>query len=126
MASFTPSWTNATLHTSGTVTNGSTAQDDLNLSTLGYYAVRCQIDIDIASGSPAGDVAIEVFTSSDGGSNVDTEPSQRLTLSFAATGNKKRSVLVSNTPWARVKITNSTGVSVTYVGRYSGLQQASA
>jgi hypothetical protein len=123
---YNPDWTNATLHASEAIANGGTEQDDLDLDTLGYYAIRAQIDIDIASGSPAGDVVIEVFTSCNGGTSVDTEPAQRATLSFTATGNKKRTLLIANTPWARVKVTNNTGVSVTYVGRYSGLKQVSA
>jgi hypothetical protein len=121
---YTPSWTNATLHSSSTVTNGSSAQDDLNLATLGYYAIDAQVDIDIASGSPSGDVVIEVFKSCDGGTNVNSEASQRCTLSFTATGNKKRGLTITG-PWCRVKVTNNTGVSVTYVGRYSGLKQTS-
>lgn len=125
MATFTPSWTNATLHASEVVATGASEQDDVNLASSGYYAIEVQIDIDIASGSPNGDVVIEVFKSCDGGTSVNTEPSQKCTMTFTTTGNKKRSLTITG-PWARIKMTNNTGVNATYIGRYSGLKQASA
>lgn len=126
MATFSVDWTTGTtLHSSSSVSNGGTAQDDLNLDTLGYYRVHATLDFDIASGSPAGDVVIELFGSSDAGTAVDTIAFQKLTVPFAATGNKKISV-VFDRPWVRTKITNNTGVSVTYVAKYAGLKQVSA
>lgn len=126
MATFTPSWTiGTTLHASTTVTNGSTAQDDVNLSTLGYYRINGTIDIDIASGSPAGNVTVELFGSADGGTNIETVARQTFAIPFSATGNKKAGFVFDGN-WVRVKITNSTGVTVTYVSKYSGLKQASA
>lgn len=125
MATFTTSWTNATLHSSSSVSNGANVTDDVNIASSGYYRIVAQIDLDIASGSPAGDVTIEVFGSSDSGTAVDTIPSQKVTVPFSGTGNKKVSLVIDG-PWCRVKVSNGTGVSVTYVGKYSGLKQASA
>lgn len=127
MATFTPAWTpGATLHTSSDLTVGSpTAQDDFNLASLGYYAIRAQIEINAVTGAPSGDVKIEVFSSSDGGTTVDTEPFQTFVLIFTTTGNKKRSFDIWG-PWSRVKVTNSVGQTVTYIGKYAGLKQASA
>ncbi len=128
MATFTPSWTTgSTLHASSSVSNGASTTDDLNLVSAGpYYGALIQVDIDIASGSPAGDVTIEVFGSADGGSNDDTLPMKTLRIAFTGTGNKKVSFTVYGVPFVSVKITNNTGVSCTYVGRYAGLKQASA
>lgn len=127
MATFTPEWTTgAPLHASSTVTNGSTATDALDLDTLAYYEIDVQCEVNIASGSPAGDVLIEVFGSVDGGSNVDTVPLTQRRLTFVATGNQKISIPGLRGPYVSVKLTNSTGVSLTYIGRYAGLKQASA
>jgi|SRR5688572_8293956 len=128
MATFTPSWTTGgTLHASSSVATSASATDDLNLVSAGpYYGAHIQIDLDIASGSPAGDCTIEVFGSVDGGSNDDTLPMKTLRVPFSATGNKKVSFTVYGVPFCSVKMSNSTGVSVTYVGRYAGLKQASA
>jgi hypothetical protein len=127
MATFTASWTTGqVLHTSSTVTNGSTATDAVDLDNLGYYEIDAQVEINIASGSPSGDVLIEAFGSADGGSNVDTVPLTQRRLNFVATGNQKISIPGLRGPHVSVKITNNTGVSLTYIGRYAGLQQASA
>lgn len=127
MATFTPEWTTgASLHASSTVTNGSTATDALDLDTLAYYEVDVQVEINIASGTPNGDVLIEALGSVDGGSNVDTVPLTQRRLTFTTTGNQKITIPGLRGPHVSVKITNSTGVSVTYIGRYAGLKQASA
>lgn len=127
MAEFTPAWTTGgPLHTSGTVAIAGTATDALNLATLAYYEVDAQVEINIASGSPNGDILIEVFGSVDGGSNVDTIPLTQRRLTFVATGNQKISIPGLRGPHVTVKITNGTGVAVTYIGRYAGLKQASA
>lgn len=127
MAEFTPSWTvGATLHTSGTVAIAGTASDAVNLATAGYYEIDAQVEINIASGSPNGDILIEAFGSVDGGSNVDTVPLTQRRLTFTTTGNQKISLPGLRGPHVTVKITNGTGVAVTYVGRYAGLKQASA
>jgi hypothetical protein len=127
VATQNPSWTvGQVLHTSGTIANAASVQDDFNISTLAYYAIDCQVDIDIASGSPAGNVTIEVFHSVDGGTNVDTTAAQTKVLTFTGTGNQKTSFLVEGHPWARVKVGNATTVTCTYVGRYAGVKQVSA
>lgn len=127
MATFTPSWTvGQPLHTSGSVASAGTASDAVNLATLGYYEIDAQVEINIASGSPSGDVLIEALGSVDGGTNVDTVPLTQRRLTFVATGNQKVSIPGLRGPHITIRITNSTGVSLTYVGRYAGLQQASA
>jgi hypothetical protein len=126
MATFTGEWTNGTLHSSSSITNGGTATDNVDLDALGYFGIRGQIDFDIASGSPAGDVVVQVFGSCDNGTNKYTEADQTFRIPFSATGNKKQGFTVFFSPYASVKLTNNTGVTGTYVGRYSGFKQASA
>jgi hypothetical protein len=127
MATFTPSWTvGQTLHTSGSVASAATASDAVNLATLGYYEIDAQIEINAASAA-TGDILIEALGSADGGTNVDTVPLTQRRLNYAAaTGNQKVSIPGLRGPHITIRITNSTNVSVTYVGRYAGLQQASA
>src|SRR3990172_6793508 len=127
MASFTMDYSaSIALHTSQTLASGNTANASLDLKTPGYYAAAVQVAFDIASGTPSGDVVINVYGSVDGGRNVDTERMQRIAIPFSAIGNKKRSILVGRVPWARVAVTNSTGASGTLVSSYSGLKQLSA
>lgn len=111
----------ATLHASSSITTGNSTQDDFAMDSDGLYRAYAQIDLDIASGSPSGDVVIEVFLSSDG-SNYDTIPSQKVVVNFTATGNKKKTVTFEGFK-VRVKVTNNTGASVTYVGRLVGVRQ---
>ena len=127
MATYSAAWTvGQTLHGSSSITNGSSATDAINLATLGFYEVHAQIDLDIAAGSPAGNVTIEVFAAADGGSNVDTIPLTSRVVAFTGTGNKKVSIPGIRAPHVSVKVSNATGVAVTYVGRYAGLKQSSA
>lgn len=127
MALFTMDYSaSIALHTSQTLANGNTANASLDLKTPGYYAAAVQVEFDIPSGTPNGDVVINVYGSVDGGSNVSTEPMQRRVMSFSAIGNKKVDLLVGRVPWARVAVTNNTGVSGTLVSRYSGFKQLSA
>lgn len=127
MATFTASWTTGVaLHGSSTLANGGTDTDSVNLTTAGYYGIVIQEDINIASGSPNGDILIEILSSSDGGSNTDTEAATVRRINFIATGNKKITIPVLGYPYVTSKVTNNTGVSVTHVSRYAGLKQASA
>ena len=127
MPTFTASWTTGQeLHGSSTVTNGSSATDDVNLASAGYYEIDIQIDLDIAAGSPNGNVTIEVFSSVDGGSNDSTVPLTTRTVAFTTTGTKKVPIVGIRGSYVAVKVTNGTGVDLTYVGRYAGLKQASA
>ena len=127
MATFTTSWTNGTaLHDSSSVANAGSAQDDVDLDSLGYYSIVAHIDLNASSGNPSGDVTIEVFYSADSGSSVDTEPAQSVAVNFTATAQKKQSLKIEGVPWARVKVSNAIGESVTYVGTYAGLKQTSA
>lgn len=126
MATFSASWTEAqTLHASSSVATGSSAQDSIDLDTLGAYAAHVQVDLDISAGTPNGDVTVEVFKSPNSGTSVDTEPAQKFVIPFTATGSKVKSFTVLG-PWARVKVSNETGESVTYVGLYAYLKQTSA
>jgi len=119
-------WTeNLSLHASSSIANGANEVNDLDLAGSGYYGAIVQVDIDIPSGSPAGDVTVEVFRSADGGTSVDTIPAQKVALPFTTTGNKKQSIVVDG-PWNRVKVSNGTGATLTYVGRWAGLKQVSA
>ncbi|MFH0901386.1 MAG: hypothetical protein V2A73_12230 [Pseudomonadota bacterium] len=125
-ATFTPSWTvTQELHASSSVANAGTATDSLNLATLGYYEVDAQIQITPAT-TPSGDVLIEAFGSVDAGTSADTVPLTQRRLTFTTTAVQRISIPGLRGPYVSIRITNSTGVSVTYVGRYAGLQQVSA
>ncbi len=130
MATFTPAWTEGiTLHSSSTITTGNSTNDNFDLKDISggpYFGAVLQIDLNIASGSPAGDVTIEFFGSADGGSNNDSIAFSTMRVPFSGTGNKKISRTVYLMPHVNVKVSNATGVDVTYVGRASGLKQSSA
>jgi hypothetical protein len=109
------------------ITTGNSVTDDLNLVSAGpYYGALIQCDLDISSGSPNGDVVIEVFGSPDGGTSDDTIALKTIRVPFTATGNKKASFTIYGIPFCSVKVANSTAASCTYIGRYAGLKQSSA
>lgn len=127
MATFTGDWTEGvTLHSSSTLANAASHTDDIDIDTAGYLEVEAQVSIAIASGSPAGNVVIDVLASPDSGSTFDTEPLLTVTIPFTATGTKNKTVPGLTGPYRRIKVTNNTGVSVTHASKYAGLKQVSA
>ena len=71
MAVFTPTWTTGTsLRSAASIANGANLSDTINLATLNYYMVDVTIGFNISSGTPSGDLVIEVFQSADGGTTV--------------------------------------------------------
>jgi hypothetical protein len=127
MATFTVSWTTGTnLHTSAALADAGTVGDDINLASLGYYAVQCQLTLDADTGTPSGDVTVNVYGSADGGTADDTEPLQSYVVNFTAQALKRFSFVVENMPHIRVEVTNNVGESITYSAIYAGLKQSSA
>lgn len=126
MATYTPTWTTGvSLRTSTAIADGANLTDTINLATSNYYEVDVQVEFDISSGTPNGDLVIEIFQSVDGGSNVDTEARLTRRLTFTATGNKKTTLRAIGGPHVTTKYTNNTGVSGNVVVRYAGLKQSS-
>ena len=127
MATFSASWQTAVeFHAAAAISNGANAQDAIDLQGDGAYAMEIQAILTISSGSPNGDVLLEVFGSGDGGTSIDTEPLLQEVVNFTATGTKIKSLSVEGRSWVRVRVTNNTGVSVTYTGKRRALKQISA
>ena len=126
MAPFTPSWTSSVaLHASSSVADSASNTEDINLSSLGYYAVHVQVSL-TSTGTPDGDCVIEVFGSADNGTSDDPEPLQSYAISFSSATTKIFSFVVEGIPYAAVKLTNNSGESATYVANYAGVKQTSA
>lgn len=114
-ATIKPVWTeNVNLHTSGTVAGGASATDDIDLDTLGADATAIVIEI-VFGGSPDGDVDVEIFASSDSGTNDDTEPLAAFTITFATSATKRATIVIKDVPYIAVKVTNNDSAdNVTY------------
>lgn len=126
MATFSSLWTeNQTLHSSSTVASAGSASDNLDLAAAGYYLADVQIDLNANTGSPNGNVTIEVFGSPNSGTKIDTIPRQTITVPFTAQAQKIVSLTVGGA-FAQVKVTNGIGENLTYIALYAGLQESSA
>ncbi len=128
MPIFTVSWgTSTTLHAAGTLAAGASVNDSLDLATAGIYAAAIQAEVQFPSGTDANDLEILVYSSSDGGSNFDTEPLMRFSIPFVASTTKRKSFTIQGVPFARVTMKNNTALTLTSVSsKYQGLKQASA
>jgi hypothetical protein len=125
-ATFTPAWTTGVaFHASASLANAGVVHDDIDLAAQGYYAAEVTVSFAITSGSPSGDLVIDVFGSANAGTTVDTESISHITIPFTAQATKIKRVPLAG-PWRRVQFTNSTGVSGTLVATLAGLKQASA
>lgn len=129
MATFTPAWTESiVLHASSTITAGNSANDTFDFKDISggpYFGACFQFDLDVAAGTPNGDVTIEAFGAADG-TNLDTIAFKTMRVPFSAIANKKVSTVVYGVPLVNWKVSNGTGQSVTYIGRAAGLKQSSA
>lgn len=126
MALYETTWTTGTsIRSAESLGNGSNVSDPHDLKTLKFYEIALQVTFDIASGSPNGDLLIELFGSADDGVSVDTEPFLTRRLNFTATGNKKRTIRGIGGPHVTSKCTNNTGVTGTITIKRAGVKQSS-
>lgn len=127
MAKITADWTEAqTLHSSSSITAGSSATDDIDLDNLGAIAVMIQIEI-IFGGTPDANVLVEILGSVDSGTQDDTEVLHSFTIEDTASATKRQSIVVHDVAYLAVRVTNNdTTDSVTYDGLYAWLQRDSA
>lgn len=118
-----PVWAeNVNLHTSGAVAAGASATDDIDLDTLGADLVSVVVEI-VFGATPDGDVLVEVFGSTDSGTNDDTEPLLSFTIEETADATKRKSFALGGIPYAAIKVTNNdTTDSVTYDSWYAWRQ----
>lgn len=115
-------WTeNVNLHTSSSVSSGSSATDDIDLDNAGPYDMVA-ITIEIAfGGSPDGDVTVEIFGSTDSGTNDDTIAIIAASISEATSTTKRATYIVENLPYIAVTVTNNDSTdAVTYDSWYAG------
>lgn len=127
MATINPTWTlNQNLHTSGIVAAAASATDDIDLDTSGYDAVLITIEVTFG-GTPDGDCSIAVLSSSNSGSDDDTEALYSFSLEEATSATKRISFVVKDVPYIAVKLTNNDSAdNVTYDSWYAGRQWTSA
>lgn len=126
MAVFEPTWTTGvSLRSAAAIANGSSLSDTINLATSEYYLVDVTVGFDISSGTPSGDLVIEVFQSVDGGTTVDTIARVTRRINFTATANKITTLRALSGPHVTVKYSNNTGVSGNVTVKYAGLKQTS-
>lgn len=126
MAVFTPTWTTGvSLRAAAAIANGASLTDTINLATSLYYQIDITVGFDIASGSPSGDLVIEVFQSVDGGSLVDTIARLTRRINFTGTANKITTIRALGGPYVSIKYTNNTGVTGNVTVKYAGLKQTS-
>ena len=127
MATISPSWTEAVnLHTSGTVAAGASATDDIDLDDLTADAVHVTIEI-VFGGSVDGDVIVEVFGSSDSGTNDDTISIASFVIKAENSATKRASFTIKDVPYIAVKVTNQdTTDNVTYDSWFAWRNWASA
>ena len=115
MATIKPVWTeNVNLHTSGTIAAGASVTDDIDLDTLGADA--CAIVIEIVFGAtPDNDVLVEIFGSSNSGTDDDTEPITAFTIADTASTTKRKTIVLKDVAYIAVKVTNNDSAdTVTY------------
>jgi hypothetical protein len=126
MAVFTPTWTTGvSLRAAAAIANGANLTDTINLATSLYYMVDVTVGFDISSGTPSGDLVIEVFQSADGGTTVDTIARVTRRINFTATANKITTIRALGGAFVSLKYTNNTGVTGNVTVKYAGLKQTS-
>lgn len=110
-----PVWTeNVNLHTSGTVSAGASATDDIDLDTLGADATAIVIEI-VFGGSVDGDVLVEIFASSNSGTDDDTLPLASFSISETNSATKRKTIVIQDVAYIAVKVTNNDSTdNVTY------------
>ena len=115
MATIKPVWTeNVNLHTSGTIAAGANVTDDIDLDNLGADVVAIVIEI-IFGATPDDDVLVEIFGSSDSGTNDDTEPITAFTIVETASATKRKTIVLKDVAYIAVKVTNNDSAdTVTY------------
>ena len=121
MATGTPTWTeNQNLHSSGSVAAGASATDDIDLDNLGYDAVAITIEI-VFGGSPDDDCNIEVFASTNSGTDDDTEAITSFSITEQTSTTKRKTFVIYDLPYIAVKLTNNDSTdNVTYDSWYAG------
>ena len=127
MATITASWTeNVTLHTSGSVSAGASATDDIDLAIAGYDCVEVQVRITFGS-TPDDGCDVEVFASPDSGTTDDTIPLFAFQVQEVTSTQVIKSFVVRDVPYIAVKLTNNDSTdAVTYEADYAGRKWSSA
>lgn len=127
MATYKPSFvTGTTLLSSTALADGNSRTDNLNLATNEDYESNVQFQFDIGSGTPSGDMTVEMFYSVDAGSGIDTEPAYTMVVNFTATGNKKKTIAGVKGTFVQFKTSNDTGESCNVTIKYDRMKQVSA
>lgn len=126
MATFKPVWSTAnSLRSAAALADDASLNDDLDLEAIEGYEAEIQDAITIASGSPAGDVTISLYGSTDAGTTIDTEPLLVRKIPFTATGTKTVTIRGIRGSWTRRTILNEAGAAATLTSKYAFLQQTS-
>ena len=127
MATIKPVWTeNVNLHSSAALAFGASVTDDIDLDTLGADAIAIVIEIVFGS-TPDGNVLVEIFGSSNSGTDDDTEPITSFTIEEAASGTKRKTIVLKDLAYVAVKVTNNDSAdSVTYEAWHAWRQWSSA
>ena len=115
MATIKPVWTeNVNLHTSASLAFGASVTDDIDLDNLGADLTAIVIEI-IFGGTPDGDALVEIFSSSNSGTDDDTEPLTSFSIAQIASATRRKTIVIEKVPYIAVKVTNNDSAdSVTY------------
>ena len=126
MATIKPVWTeNVNLHTSSSVAAAASVTDDIDLDTLGADAVAIVIEV-VFGATPDGNVLVEIFGSSNSGTDDDTEPITSFTIKETASATKRKTVVLKDLAYLAVKVTNNDSTdSVTYEAWHAWRQWSS-
>ena len=128
MAKITADWAEAqTLHSSSSISAGSSVTDDIDLDNLGALGVAIQIEI-IFGGTPDANVLVEILGSVDSGTQDDTEVIHSFTIEDTASATKRGpTITVFDFPYIAVRVTNNDSTdSVTYDGLFAWVQRDSS
>jgi len=129
MPTFNPTWPalGVSVRAAASIANGANLSDALDLEDLGpYYTLDLFVLFDIASGSPSGDLLIEIFHSVDAGSTVATVASVTRRLNFTGVAAKSLVIQGIRGPHITAKYTNGTGVTGAVTVKYAASKQVSA
>lgn len=115
MVTLNPSWTeNVNLHTSAALAAAATATDDIDLDTLGADQANVTIEI-VFGASVDGDTVVNIFASSNSGTDDDTIPIASITIVAVNDATVRRTIAVIGHPYIAVAVTNNdTTDNVTY------------
>jgi len=123
---YTYSEGNALSWSDTTPAKGVSATASIDLAgTTDYLAVNVQVSVTWGA-SGDGDAVVEFFTSSDGGTTVDSVPFYTVDMAYNTGNTEVQSFQFHQIPWLRVSVTNGNVATqdITVSGKWSGLYMA--